>query len=186
MSNQDIHGANPRARGSEGVTDWTARTAKDAMSGASSAAQDAAGKIKSAASDTAANLAGEVKQMLNHQVGGGADVIGYVARSARRAADDLERDSPQIAGLVRSLASRMDGYAGDLRDQSVDEILRTATDFTRRQPALVFGLAAVAGFFALRTLKSTTPLSAPPIQPQQHRQSHSPGAGGTGRQFHGA
>ena len=35
-----------------------------------------------------------------------------------------------------------------------EELMRTASDFTRRQPALVFGLASLAGFVLLRVLKS--------------------------------
>jgi len=114
-----------------------------------------------------------VKDLLNRQVGSGAEMLGGVARSARRAAEDLERDAPQIAGLVRTLASRVDGYAQGLQDQSVDQLWRSASDYTRRQPALVFGLAAIAGFFALRTLKSTPSVSAPSIQPSRSYNSGS-------------
>jgi hypothetical protein len=67
-----------------------------------------------------------------------------------------------------------------LRDQSVDQLIGKASDFTRRQPALVFGLAALAGFFAVRTVKSAPSISAPSIQP-----SHS-GFSGRGSQFHGS
>jgi hypothetical protein len=113
-----------------------------------------------------------VKELLNRQVGGGADMLCHVARSARRAAEDLEHDSPQIAGLARGLASQVDRYAEGLRDQSIDEIWRSAADFTRRQPALVFGLAALAGFVALRTVKSSPSISAPSIQPGQGRATY--------------
>jgi ABC-type transporter Mla subunit MlaD len=162
MSNQKFHDTRPPGQQSE----WTSKTAKDAMSSASSLAEDAAGKVKQAASDTADTLTGEVKELLNRQVGGGADMLCYVARSTRRAAEDLQQDSPQIAGLARSLASQVDRYADGLRDQSIEDIWQSAADFTRRQPALVFGLAALAGFVALRTVKSSTQsISAPSIQP---------------------
>ncbi|TMJ64267.1 MAG: hypothetical protein E6G91_22310 [Alphaproteobacteria bacterium] len=171
MSNQDFErqnfqrDASDKKRGSEGPSDWASKTSKDAFATASSLAEEAADKAKQAASDTAATLSREVKELLNRQVGRGADTVGYVARSTKRAADDLERDSPQIAGLVRSLASQVDGYADSLRDQSVEQLWKSAADFTRRQPALVFGLAALAGFFALRTVKSSPSISAPSIQP---------------------
>jgi ABC-type transporter Mla subunit MlaD len=175
MSNQDFP---RRAAGSptahEGASEWTTKAAKDALSRASSFAEDAGGKVKQAASDTA-TLTGEVKDILNRQVGGGADMLGNVARSVRRAAEHIERDSPQIADLARTLAMRVDGYAHDLRDQSVEQIWQTTKDFTRRQPAVVFGLAALAGFFALRILKSSPSVPAPPIQP-----SHSYRSGGGG------
>jgi ABC-type transporter Mla subunit MlaD len=161
MSNQKFH--DPRAPGS--TSERANKTAKDTMSAASSFAEEATGKAKQAASDTAETLTGEVKELLNRQVGGGADMLCYVARSTRRAAEDLEHDSPQIAGLARNLASQVDRYADGLRDQSIDQIWQSAADLTRRQPALVFGLAALAGFLALRTVKSSPPISAPSIQP---------------------
>jgi ABC-type transporter Mla subunit MlaD len=153
------------------TSEGTSKTERDVLSSASALAEETAGKVKEAASETAATVTGEVKNVLNRQVGGGADMLGFVARSAKRAAEDLERDSPQIAGLVRTVATQIDGYAEGLRDQSVDRMWQTAADFTRRQPALVFGLAALAGFFALRTLKSTPSIAAPPIQPSQSHYS---------------
>ena len=96
------------------------------------------------------------KGALDQQVATGARTVTNVAHSARRAADELESDAPQIAGLVRSMANRVEEYSRNLENQSVTDIYQTASDFTRRQPAVVFGVAALAGFFALRTLKSSS------------------------------
>jgi hypothetical protein len=121
--------------------------------------------VKQAASETAETVTRGVKQLLDRQVKGGADMLGTVARSANRVAEDLDRDAPQVAGLIRTFAGRADDYAVQLRAQSFDQLVRNASEFTRRQPALVFGLAALAGFFALRTLKSSSSVSAPSIAP---------------------
>jgi len=145
----------------------TVETPTDVLSSASSLAEEAAGKVKQVASETTATITGEVKNLLNRQVGGGAEMLGLVARSAKHAAEDLDRDSPQIAGLLRTVATQVDSYAHGLKDQSIDRMWQTAADFTRRQPALVFGLAALAGFCAIRTLKSSPSISAPSIQPVQ-------------------
>jgi hypothetical protein len=61
----------------------------------------------------------------------------------------------------------VDHYADRLEDQTVEQLAKSASDLTRRQPALMFGLAALAGFFAFRTFKSTSASSvaSPPIQP---------------------
>jgi hypothetical protein len=83
------------------------------------------------------------------------EMVGHLGSSAKRAAADLDRNAPQLAGLVRGVGDRIESYADDMRDQSVDELFRSASNFTRRQPALVFGLAALVGFFAFRTIKST-------------------------------
>jgi hypothetical protein len=89
----------------------------------------------------------------------------------RVAADDLSRESPLLAGMVRTFAGNVDGYADRLENQTVEQLTKTASDYTRRQPALVFGLAAVAGFFAFRTFKNAQSVSSPPIQPTDQHQS---------------
>ena len=169
MSSQDYsrapYGGSRRRSTTSDWTTTTTKAAKDAMSSASSFAEEAVEGVKEAASETAATVTSEVKQLLDRQVKGGAEVLDTVARSANRAAEDLERDAPQVAGLVRAFASRVDEYADQMRAQSFDQLVKNASDFTRRQPALVFGLAALAGFFALRTLKSSRSISAPSIQP---------------------
>jgi hypothetical protein len=179
MSNQDFGRPSSAAtRADDGLGQRASKAASDAFSSATSIASDAAGKAKQAASETAATVTGEVKSLLNRQVSSGADMVGHVAGAVKRAAQELDRNAPQLAGLVRTAADRMDNYAGGLREQSVDQLVRTASDFTRRQPAMVFGLAALAGFFALRTLKSTpSAVASPPIQP-----SHDTSSGG----FHGS
>jgi ABC-type transporter Mla subunit MlaD len=123
----------------------------------------ASSTAKRVASEAASTIGGQVKDLLDTQLANGADIIGQLGSSAQRAADDLEQDAPQLAGLVRGVAHRIEGYADDLREQSVDELVRSASNFTRRQPAVVFGLAALAGFFAFRTIKST-PLPTQPIR----------------------
>jgi len=172
MSNESMGGA---ARDREGLT--KRNSTQDVSSKASALAEQAGDKLKQTASDAAATVTGEVKELLNRQLDGGADTLGCFARSVKRAADDMQADSPQVAGLVRTFASRVDGYADGLREQSVDELWNSAADFTRRQPALVFGLAALAGFFVLRTVKSTPTVSSPSIQPSPP--SHSGRRAGT-------
>ncbi|HEY1362200.1 MAG TPA: hypothetical protein VGF60_08140 [Xanthobacteraceae bacterium] len=135
-------------------------------------ASDTAAKVKEAASETAANVRGQVKQLLDQQVGNGAAMVGRFASSAKRAAEELDRDAPQLAGFVRGLADRMSGFSDDLRQRSADQLMRDASELARRQPALVFGLAALAGFFALRTVKSASAVSSPSIQPTYRGQSH--------------
>lgn len=178
MTNQDLGRNPPSDREREGLGQQTARTANQALAGASAMAGDAATQARQAASDTAATVTEQVKHLLDRQVETGAEAVGHLAGAVKRGAQELERDSPQLASLMRTAADRMDDYAHGMRDQSVDQLMRAASDFTRRQPAMVFGLAALAGFFAMRTLKATpTTVSSPSIQP-----SHPERAGN----FHGS
>jgi hypothetical protein len=95
-------------------------------------------------------------------------MAGQFASSVRLAADDLASQSPLLSGAVRSFADKVEEYADDVKDRTVEELVRTASDFTRRQPALVFGLAALAGFIIFRTVKSAPTVAAPPVQPGNH------------------
>lgn len=124
------------------------------MSGAANLAHEAADTVRDAASASASSVKRQVTQVLDKQVASGADLIRQVARSTRHAADDLERDIPQVAGVIRAVADRADTYANDLTTKSLDDIIRSASEFTRRQPAVVFGAAAMAGFLILRMMKA--------------------------------
>jgi len=111
-------------------------------------------------SQAAPTLTSQVQGVLDQQITRGANVMTNVANAARRAADEIEPEAPQIAGLVRGSADWLDQYSHDLQDQSAQEIYRNAAEFTRRQPAAVFGVAALAGFFALRVLRSSETITS--------------------------
>lgn len=141
--------------------------ASEAFTKASDIARDTGAQAKRAAVDTAASVTQNVKDVLDRQLDTGANVAGQFASSIRVAADDLNREAPMLASLVHGFANTVDTYASGLQHQTVDQLARGAADFTRRQPALVFGLAALAGFFVFRALKSSQTVVAPPIQPMQ-------------------
>ena len=105
--------------------------------------------------------------LLNDQLGVGAQSANRFASSMRVAAADLDHENPMLADLVRGFAHNVDHYADRLEDQTVEQLAKGASDLTRRQPALMFGLAALAGFFVFRTFKnaSASSVASPPIQP---------------------
>jgi hypothetical protein len=138
--------SNNQPAGSGGVR----AKAGEAVSKLAEVAQQAGTTASSLASD--ANQ--EAKGFLNQQVASGADLAGRVADSARCAADNLNQNAPQLAELVRGAAAKMEEFSQDLREQSVEDLWRTASDFTRRQPVVVFGLASLAGFLLFRMLKA--------------------------------
>jgi ElaB/YqjD/DUF883 family membrane-anchored ribosome-binding protein len=119
---------------------------------------DAALAVGQQAKATATSLASEAnekaKGALNEQIAAGAEWVGYVAEATKAAADSLDRNAPKLSGLVRETAQKVERFSRDVKDQSVEELYQSASDFTRRQPALVFGSAAVLGFFLFRLLKT--------------------------------
>jgi ElaB/YqjD/DUF883 family membrane-anchored ribosome-binding protein len=194
MTNQDIGskthggastGTGARSSTTEGVRKDIGKAASEAASYLSDTAQQAAEKAKQSASQAASSVTHQVKGVLDKQVASGAETVRHFANSVEKAAGDLEQDAPQLAGLVRGMATRLDDFAEDIQHQSADQLLRTASDFTRRQPALVFGLAALAGFFVFRTLKAA-PAAASASSHHAGSSQYSGGGRYEGsRQFHG-
>jgi ElaB/YqjD/DUF883 family membrane-anchored ribosome-binding protein len=128
--------------------------AGEAMNKVADAAQQVGEQAKQQASSLAADAKEKTKGYLNQQVSTGADLANHMAESIKCAADNLDPKAPQIASLVRSAADRLNSFSDEMREQSVDDLLRTASDFTRHQPAVVFGLASLTGFFLFRALKA--------------------------------
>jgi hypothetical protein len=140
-----------------GVAQDMRAKAGEAISKVTDAAQQAGSQAKDAAASLASDAGQKVKGFLNVQVASGSDLAGHVARSVRSAADSLDPNAPQLASLARGAAERVEQFSRDIRGQTVEDLVRTASEFTRRQPALVFGLASLAGFLAFRVLKSSSP-----------------------------
>jgi hypothetical protein len=160
-----------------------AKGAEAASKGADAASQ-ASGQAKQAALSLASDATKQAKGFLNMQVGAGADMVDQVVESARAAAESLDQNAPQLAGLVRNAADRAEAFSQDLREQTVEDLIRMASDFTRKQPALVFGLASLAGFLAFRVLKSSTP--RPSWEQEWEHDSRTRRFEGRAGQFHGA
>jgi hypothetical protein len=150
--------------------------AGEAISKVTDAAQQAGSQAKDAAASLASDAGQKAKGFLNLQVASGSDLAGHVARSVRSAADSLDPNAPQLASLARGAAERVEQFSRDIRGQTVEDLVRTASEFTRRQPALVFGLASLAGFLAFRVLKS----SSLPAGEFRMLKTNSPEGGGLG------
>jgi len=129
------------------------KTARETASKLGDAAQELGTQAKQAATSLASEANENIKGVLNQKVGVGADLVGHFAHSVRAAADDLKQNAPQLAGLVRGAADKIDEFAESTRDKTVEDLFETASEFARRQPAIVFGAAAAAGFLLFRILK---------------------------------
>jgi ElaB/YqjD/DUF883 family membrane-anchored ribosome-binding protein len=117
------------------------------------AAQQAGSHISEAATSLATQAGEKAKGVIDQQVSSGADFLKFIGRSARAAADTLDPDAPQLAGLVRGMASSVTDLSDTVRGQSPDALLETASDYIRQNPALVFSAAAACGFAVARLLR---------------------------------
>ena len=116
MNSDQTYRSGGSAMGSSrlGLNQDVRAAADEAASKDPEVAQQAGSQAKQAAAASIASEANErAKGFLNQQVAAGADVVGNVAEAARRAADHLDHDSPQIAGFVRSAADKVDEFSRD-------------------------------------------------------------------------
>ena len=100
-------------------------------------------ETKRAAADAASTITDTIKDLLDRQVGAGAAKVGQLASSVSLAADDLEHTSPMASKLIRGLAQTIDNYGQDLQGKTLEQLVRSASDYTRHKSALVFGFAAL-------------------------------------------
>lgn len=120
------------------------------------------GAVAAAAEQAKAEASGLLDQAKDRAQGlvedgkaAGADHATGFARAIHHAADDLEQSSPDIARHVRAAGDSVRGIAEAMRERSAGQLLEDVNDFARRQPALFFGAAAIAGFALVRFAKSS-------------------------------
>jgi ElaB/YqjD/DUF883 family membrane-anchored ribosome-binding protein len=116
-------------------------------------AQQAGSHISEAATSLVAQAGEKAKGVIDQQVSSGADFLKFIGRSARAAADTLDPDVPQLAGLVRGMATSVTELSDTVRGQSPEALLETASDYIRQNPALIFSAAAACGFAVARLLQ---------------------------------
>jgi ABC-type transporter Mla subunit MlaD len=146
---------NPGARPSgldTGSSDLRSK-AGDAVTKVANVAQAAGVQAKATATSLASEANEKAKGVMNDQVAAGAAWVGHLAEATKAAADNLKPNAPQFSGLVRDAASKVEKLSKNLQNQSIEELYQSASNFTRRQPAVVFGSAALFGFFISRLLK---------------------------------
>jgi ElaB/YqjD/DUF883 family membrane-anchored ribosome-binding protein len=135
---------------------------------------EAVQQVGSQAKETATSLASEAgekaKGLLYHQVEAGADFVGDIAQSVRVAADSLNQNAPQLAGLVRGVAQQVDEFSETVRGQTVEGLVETTSDFVRRNPALAFSAAAACGFMLFRVIRAS-PSDGLRLEPYQENLS---------------
>ena len=146
-------------------------------SGAAGSRTSGSSSARNQEGGVATTVTSQVQDALDQQVVRGARTITNVARSARRAANELETDAPQIAGLVRGVADRVEEYSRSLETQSVTDIYQAASDFTRRQPASCLRCSSACWVFRAENVSGVA---------QQASERGRPASSARGEEFHGS
>lgn len=132
-----------------------ADTSKDAL-------KENASEFVEAAKDVASQATDKIKQAVDDRKSTGADYVGSLADAARRAAREFETDLPLAATYIRKAATQIEGMSEHIRTGNLSDVVRNAQSFARRQPTAFLGIAVLAGFGAVRFLKSSSEESRGP------------------------
>jgi hypothetical protein len=125
-----------------------AGSSAEAIKGRASDAMDAAKDMASQATD-------RLKQQVDGQKNLGADYVGNLADTMRRCAREFDHDLPIAGAYIRKAASQIEGVSDQIKTGNFSDLVRGAQSFARRQPTAFLGLAVLAGFGAVRFLKSS-------------------------------
>ncbi|MBR1153140.1 YtxH domain-containing protein [Bradyrhizobium sp. JYMT SZCCT0428] len=135
----------------------TPESSTDAIKGQASDLVDAAKDVASQATD-------KIKDAVNSQKSSGAEYVGNLAETMRRAAREFDTDLPLAGSYIRKAASQIEGVSDHIRNGNLNDVVRNAQSFARRQPTAFLGLAVLAGFGAVRFLKSSSTDDGPSSQ----------------------
>jgi hypothetical protein len=117
--------------------------------------QDQVSHLADSAKSAASGATARVRNAAEDQKNAGADFVSSFAGAVRIAADAFETQSPLASDYIRRAARQIDGVSDSLRQRDVGELLSNVQDFARRQPTAFLGISALAGFAAVRFLKSS-------------------------------
>jgi hypothetical protein len=119
------------------------------------AIKDRASDAMEAAKDMASQATDKFKQAVDGQKNAGADYVGNLADAMRRAAREFDGDLPIAGAYIRKAASQIEGVSDQIKTGNIGDLVSAAQSFARRQPTAFLGLAVLAGFGAVRFLKSS-------------------------------
>lgn len=108
------------------------------------------------ASETRLKATEKTRERLAVQKSRAAESLGIVAESLRSSGDRLrERHEDGVSRMFSSVADQIERFADTLEGRDVNEMLREAERFARRQPAVFLGGAFAIGLMAARFFKAS-------------------------------
>lgn len=110
---------------------------------------------KSQAASAIQPIANNARNMAEEQKERGATRIDGIARAVHSAAEEIAKEVPVAANYVHAAADRLERTSSLLRDNSVEDLMRMATDFAQERPLMFIGGAVASGFLLTRLLRSS-------------------------------
>jgi hypothetical protein len=117
--------------------------------------QEQASHLSESARSAATGATQRLRASAENQKDAGADFISDFAGAVRSAAGAFETQSPLASRYIERAAEQIDSVSDALRQRNLGELLGGIQDFARRQPTAFLGMSVLAGFAAIRFLKSS-------------------------------
>ena len=130
--------------------------------------KDQAAELTESAKGLASDAGGKLRDAVEAQKSAGADYVSGLAGAVRRAAGEFDGEIPQAAEYIRGAAQAIDDFSGAIKRRDLSQLVRDVQEFARSQPTAFLGATVLAGFAAVRFLKSST-TSAPGGSPVSSR-----------------
>jgi hypothetical protein len=130
--------------------------AKDLAGSSTEVLKDRTSDFVDAAKDVASQASEKLKGAVDDRKSSGAEYVGSLANSMRRAAREFDAELPMAGTYIRKAASQVESVSDTIRIGSFNDLLRNAQSFARRQPTAFLGIAVLAGFGVVRFLKSSS------------------------------
>jgi hypothetical protein len=136
--------------------------AADLADASSEKLKEQASEFADAAKDMASQATDKLKEAVSEKKGAGAEYIGTLAETMRRAASEFDNDLPMAGKYIRKAAVQVEHVSDSIKTGNFNDLIENAQTFARRQPTAFLGLAALAGFVAVRFLKSSPGTNSTP------------------------
>ena len=153
----------------DSLSEKASSLARDVKDQASQLADQASAQVKSqvagmteSARDMASNAGDKLRQAAEEQKNAGADYVSGMAGAIRQAAQGFDGQIPQAATYIRQAADQVDALSQALERRDLNELFNNLQSFARRQPTAFLGATFLAGFAAVRFLKSSMPARSGP------------------------
>ena len=129
--------------------------AKDLAGSSTDALKVHASDLADAAKDVASQATDKLKDAVNDRKSSGAEYVGTIAETMRRAAREFDTDLPMAGTYIRKAAEQVDSVSEGIKNGNLGDLVQNAQRFARRQPTAFLGIAVLAGFGVVRFLKSS-------------------------------
>lgn len=152
---------------------------KDTTAAMKNQAQDVSEDLKHATDEAVAEAKRKTQQLteearqraeeaIQQQKNAAALQMEGIADALYDTAGKLTEEQAWLANGMHRAGDFIEQLSGSVKERNLSDLMHDLEHYTRRQPGVVIGAAAVTGFLLSRFLKSSVPSASTPTTARQH------------------